>query len=256
MLRVGERQGIRPWISHLNDNVGDLRSAQAFCTHEWRDLLNASTTVAPQAATALSRSKRPPKHENAPTVAKKTVGTVFFETVRANVIDYPIPQFWRGHPLATLSGSVLPTDKHSVCTIRWITWELHEVAFRHELGELDKYLSPVSAKDVEALHQRRALTVAMFAGDLVADEDSLPVGTAGLGCTDPVRRAPYLEALRCLLVRWPGVPPDLVTSLPFTALTSPIRFTEIEGKLTCFYCQSFYECCGRPPILPRCIPPI
>lgn len=247
------------WLSRINDDQSDVRSVIAFRTNEWRELLNA-TSERPslnkhplQSATRGSGQTKHNKNKK-PAPTNKQITAVFVDFFDAHITDLPLPDFWRGRPLATFSGSVLPADNDSMYTVRFIMWELHELAFRNELVELDKYLAPIYRGDVDALYQRRSLTAGIFFIDLNVDDETVPNRGAGLACPDLTGRAPHLEALRRVLVHWPGIPKELVTTLPFTALCSPIMFEEMEGMLLRFYCQKFFEVCGRPPVLPRCVP--
>ena len=157
--------------------------------------------------------------------------------------------------LETLKQTDDPLDDTTcVETIQLIAWELHEVGFRCELTELDLYLVPSGESDLVADQERRQLIGAVFPAQRGLVLQQLPAAPDGLASLEARARAPYLEALRQVLCRWPFVPDVLKNSVPFPSISSLVMFGERELQLLLFYCQTFFEVCGRAPIVPRCIP--
>jgi hypothetical protein len=62
-----------------------------------------------------------------------------------------------------------------------------------------------------------------------------------------------LEKLQSLMKSWPDVP-SAVADGSFYGITDNKKQERLEYDIVLFYCQSFYDFFGRPPILPHRIP--
>ena len=127
---------------------------------------------------------------------------------------------------------------------------MQELAFRFEFAELDLVLAPLHPTDVIAIRERRFLISSVFppVEDLVAQR------SCGLTSIAPSNRAPFLDAFRRLLSQWPTGSELLGSVFSFTSTSSVMLFDHMERILLCFYCQTFFDTCGRPPVLPRQLP--
>ena len=143
-------------------------------------------------------------------------------------------------------------------TMREVTWELFDVGFRVELRHLDRILVPPPViMDFESRRvfevDRERMIEAVFDGRAFVS-DTLPTANTGLAAEDIRDRASCLEGLRRLVLRWPDIP-KTVRDYEMLTETTPIDTLErAERELSLLYCQTFYECSGRPPILPRRFP--
>ena len=85
-------------------------------------------------------------------------------------------------------------------------------------------------------------------------EDLVAQRSCGLTSIAPTNRAPFLDAFRRLLSQWPAGSELQGSVVSFTSTSSVMLFDNMERILLCFYCQTFFDTCGRPPVLPRQLP--
>lgn len=147
---------------------------------------------------------------------------------------------------------------------REIYWELYEVGFQHELIHMDRFLCPESVTNVSsrsALELRRLnLISAIFKYDLSPIRSRLIpdyLAPAGLSASNIRQRANSLEALRCVLARWPAVPDTIKfhPALDSKGLQEPM-IAACEYAMACFYTQTFWRQAGRAPLIPHVPPPV
>ncbi|KAI5984501.1 hypothetical protein EDD15DRAFT_2375145 [Pisolithus albus] len=148
--------------------------------------------------------------------------------------------------------SLADLGKIDITTKGKILWDLYEHNFRFELVALDRVLAPNlwSSQQPDRLDQVRQI----FPGDseLTMYDEPFPRKNEGLGSVEPQTKLEFVERLRALVASWPGFPSDLEQSLlPSASVT---RVWAVEKKVALFYVQSFFDCFGRPPIVPRHIP--
>lgn len=211
--------------------------AQPLRNQEWRDYLNGTHEVPPGQDVPEKRTN------NSPSLA----ATAF---IKAR-IKGGTPDAWYGHSLLFLkNAAALPVDERDRHTVHLVTWELHALAFRHELGELDSALVPLSPTDFEAIRERGSLISSVFP----RVEDVIAQGYCGLTSGRPTDRAPRLDAFHKLVTAWPGGQELIPTQFTFTSTSSAILFDNMERLLLSFYCQTFFETSGRPPVVPRQFP--
>jgi hypothetical protein len=126
-----------------------------------------------------------------------------------------------------------------------IVWELAELNFRFELLALD------SRSSTELDVDRQQMMLECFSGSssmslLVAD-----LGTANHGLSSQLweERAPYLQALKRLMMSWQGEIPPIIMAQKVRWSMRDIE--DLESEITKFYVASFYRHFRRAPIVPR-----
>ena len=134
-------------------------------------------------------------------------------------------------------------------TAMQVTWEVAEVGFRLELQALDRHL----------VHDNVA--VDRLLSQVFADRPLIPPLPStteppfeGLSALTVAGRRRSLEALRQLLVRWPGADAS-ITPLPLDSERMPdVEVLAHEEAICRFYTQTFWEVCGRAATIPRQFP--
>lgn len=224
---------IRPaWLYILRVKHSELSGISA---QWWRDFLYGETGRELNSTTVNGKRARQILH-------------VFGEYFKMSEVDVEptAPPHWFEHRLTRIP--------ESVCAA--IVWELCELGFRNELLALDRLLVPMR-NTPRGLAMREDLIGRMFPDRSVYCVASLPKeGSEGLAAALPQRRAPYLEAFRKVLSRWPRCPRTIYGTMPITIDLAADLIEERERELLMFYVQSFYNESGRPPIVPRSFPKI
>ena len=84
--------------------------------------------------------------------------------------------------------------------------------------------------------------------------DNIPLGGVGLADSVPWKRAPYVEALRRVIYRWPlrGREPP---SIEVTRMTPVTEILSVELALIEIFIQTFFDTAGRAPCVPHLAPP-
>ncbi len=257
--------------SYQSDTVYPLRN------QEWREYLYTSTMTqsTEDQATSNIAFKRNTSRQRKAAEKKRVVHDMFRAVFKQNVMDCGVPPTWFGRSLqpfvdvdtekptteqvTTLNPipDATDTSEHAIETMRTIqliAWELEELGFRWELIQLDKHLVYIHPDDLVEQRRRQSLLDAIFPGKCTLHITRLPSSAQGVTANTQATRAPYIEALRLLLCRWPNVPTPLVTDVCFTSTANPQAFQEAEDALLLFYCQTFWISCGRAPVLPRQVP--
>lgn len=154
-----------------------------------------------------------------------------------------------------------------------ILWELAELNWRSELLALDRVAAPAKWAEPDADILRKALIVPVFgpSGSFTPASSSFPAENLFICHSDVVLHTHALENLRRLMVDWRACPPALTTPLP------SVRWSQDAGAgphaylndleefaipalerqrcaIKVFYCSSFYQFFGRPPVLPHLLP--
>jgi hypothetical protein len=129
-----------------------------------------------------------------------------------------------------------------------ILWELAELNFRFELRALDSRATTAQPKS-----DRQRLVTACFsfgkggiATLLVAD---LGAANHGLASQNWEEKAPYLQAIRKLMVSWRGEIPPVIKIEKFRWSKQEIE--DLENAVAKFYVSSFYSYFHRAPVVPR-----
>lgn len=230
------------WISLADRTAVDGVRVRPLRNQEWRDYLNGPQQHSPEQDTVPEKNGAPPNH---------FVCNLVRDALHRDVADASVPTSWYGRSLFFLSDTTaLPTDKCDIETVRWVAWELQELAFRFEFAELDLVMAPLHPTDFTAIRERQSLLSFVFPSveDLVAQRSC---GLTGAIARD---RAPFLDALCRLLSQWPAGSGLLQPGASFTSTSSVMLYDNMERILVGFYCQTFFETCGRPPVLPRQLP--
>jgi len=130
-----------------------------------------------------------------------------------------------------------------------ILWELAELNFRFELCALDARATTVTADP----RCRQELIAACFPGGkdgtsslLVAD---LGMANHGLASQNWEEKAPYLQALRKVVVTWHGEIPPIIQTEKYQWAKQEIE--DLENAVATFYVRSFYNHFHRAPVVPR-----
>lgn len=176
---------------------------------EWRDYLNMCEFVQ-QEINAAPNSKR--------SLQIVAVMKAVAEMLGENKPDDGVPAKWFGNDVESVEGPI------SERILVEVAWDLAEVGFRVELSELDWYLVPRSAPDDDLeMTERDALLSAVFPADRGLVIKTFPKTPDGLASPSFAGRTVYLEALRQVLSRWPGVPDELKNCAPLTSIPSFVR---------------------------------
>jgi hypothetical protein len=129
-----------------------------------------------------------------------------------------------------------------------ILWELAELNFRFELLALD-----ARAASTPCAFARQEWIRACFPGGeggdsalLVAD---LGAANHGLASKNWEEKAPYLQALRKIMMTWRGDIPPIILAEKYQWTKREIE--DLEDAVAMFYVRSFYNHFRRAPIVPR-----
>ena len=82
----------------------------------------------------------------------------------------------------------------------------------------------------------------------------LPSTPSGLADLSTESRAPFIEAFRQVVVRWPNVP-SCVRYEKISRHSPSVEVLRLEREIVRFYLDSFFLASGRAAIIPR-IPPV
>lgn len=197
----------------------------------WRDFLYSTTSATSPSQEGSSRKAK----------RKAMISHVFggvFQDSDINLASCS-PVAWFHHRVDALTSDISPL----------IIWEMFELGFRYELLALDRYLVPVTPDEItEAL--REDLLSAVFPNGGIYALETLP--SEGTGICAPLidRRIPALEALRRVIVRWPGCPSHIQTS-QLGLHVDRHQVLRMEEDIALFYVTTFFEHGGRAPLIPH-----
>ena len=153
--------------------------------------------------------------------------------------------YWHGSQFERVPEGLVPT----------VIWEVFELGFRYELLALDRYVRPSASRShLEEAHREDLLGM-VFPGRWLRAVDSLPSAhSPGLFAALPQRRASALNALRAVLMRWPGCPSTIASAADLRLNDRTESILELERKLAVFYVDTFFFYSGRAPIIPHMWP--
>ena len=199
----------------------------------WRDFLNGIHEVSSSTTRAGKRMAE----------IKRILGDVFndgqfdLETLG--------PVYWHGSRIDNVGGDLAPA----------ILWELFELSFRYELLALDRYLRPSESRSRPEEARREDLLAKVFPGHWLRAVNSLPsVDSPGLFAELPQRRVSALNALRDVLLRWPGCPSTITSAAPLQNNDSTDTIVCMERELSWFYVNTFFSYSARAPLIPHLYP--
>ncbi|TFY56740.1 hypothetical protein EVJ58_g7450, partial [Rhodofomes roseus] len=134
--------------------------------------------------------------------------------------------------------------------VRQVVWELYELSFRIELSAMDfKICGMVSKSAVLRTARKTRICKCFFDQQIVFD--AYPRHNVGLASLHPYGLAVAVERLRRVLVDWPGA--TLLQGI-VRPEDPPALILDIEHSIASFYCQKFYDICGRPAVVPHRLP--
>ncbi|KAJ6467655.1 hypothetical protein C8R47DRAFT_1303298 [Mycena vitilis] len=144
------------------------------------------------------------------------------------------------------SQDAIPADRDTIPPIsdkeaKEIIWEIAETSFRMELVSLDRRASGFD---------RRKECSRCFPERMLFD---IPIELSQRGFADSqvIRRHPYVVRLANLMLIWPDAPRSLRDAqLELERAWSEPEMRKLEDNVAAFYCQSFYDYFGRPPVVP------
>ncbi|KAJ3555946.1 hypothetical protein NM688_g2297 [Phlebia brevispora] len=177
----------------------------------------------------------------------RIVQALFKTACGSKVLDDTVPAMWYGRPVEGFEGA----DWEKLC--QEVAWEVFEVGFHYELEQLDLYMITPGE---QMLNEQERLTMLAtvfppYRGLLLK---SIPSTWDGLAAESRLERAPYLDALRTVVSRWPHTPATIVLVPLFVNITSEPLFDKFELALLKFYCQSFFDIAGHAPMIPHRVP--
>ncbi|KAL0579201.1 hypothetical protein V5O48_002824 [Marasmius crinis-equi] len=151
---------------------------------------------------------------------------------------------WRDirYPIGMLS------DAHKV---QEITWELFELNFRMEFHSLDRLLT--STNPTDPFNPAVQACFGKMKGISNPTEIFVEYANCGPAAAEAKHRFGYFRQMCRVMKQWPGgshADTFLVGNDKFTDF-SEAEVTAMERWVTKFYCQTFFEKFGRPPILPH-----
>ncbi|KAH6886608.1 hypothetical protein BKA70DRAFT_1071146, partial [Coprinopsis sp. MPI-PUGE-AT-0042] len=137
-----------------------------------------------------------------------------------------------------------------------IIWELCEVGFRLELRHIDQCLAPHlwkgsdrNARD-EALRRVFPLEADGSPSDYIPGV--FPIADSGLASTEAGESVRATLAFRLVVSDWPDCPSTIKVA---TIQPDEPSVTSLLNSVMRFYCQTFFDCFGRPPVVPHRLPP-
>jgi hypothetical protein len=215
----------------------------------WRSVLNIdSKTVIPTSPYFHEQSGKEKKTSKVATAIK-----VLFGDLVESLKGSQKAVYWHDCCLPVQDDHIVALDRNIV---REIIWELFEHNFRFELRALDMIAAPShwsNAKSaVERLEEVRQIFGEGPSGKFVIWNDPFPRYNEGLQGIDIGMRTLPMERLRRLMLSWPNVPQSFTTATFMRGM--PLEMERLEYAVILFYCQSFFDFFGRPPIVPHRIP--
>lgn len=143
---------------------------------------------------------------------------------------------------------------NNAALVKEILWELYELNFRHELNALsNRFTKPAKEGGILRNSNQPSLSECFAdSGHLCQIGQKQKFG--GLAAPSLLTRAPHMLALCRVMESWPGgdrARSFLETNLKARREPTMAEMEETERWATKFYCQTFYETFGRPPLLPH-----
>ncbi|EJF55526.1 hypothetical protein DICSQDRAFT_175800 [Dichomitus squalens LYAD-421 SS1] len=155
------------------------------------------------------------------------------------------PVDWHGHHFEHVLEALVPA----------VIWEIFELGFHYELLALDRFLRPSISRSRAEEAVREDLLATVFPGGWLRAVDALPSSnSSGLFATHLHRRVTALNALRLVLMQWPGCPSAIVSASPLQGNDRDEVIVDLERHLASFYVDTFFTCAGRAPIVPHLYP--
>lgn len=241
------------WLFLVSSTTYTSETVHPLRNQEWREYLytSSATQTTDDSKTSNIALQRHERRNKKSVAHKRAVHDLFRKVFGRNVMDCPVPSEWFGRSLdAFQTDQTDLSDTYVVRTVQLVGWELHELEFRWELMQLEKTVVPIADDELVDQHERQQLVDDIFPTRCKLRLTGLPVDNAGLSAENAADRAPYVEALRILLCRWPSSPSSIAECSPLTTMATS-EMEQVEATLVLFYCQTFWSHAGRAPVLPR-----
>jgi len=160
---------------------------------------------------------------------------------------------WHEATLQVQNNMIVDLDDNIV---REIIWELFEHNFRYEIVALDMVAAPSKWAGEEAAVARKDEIRRVFGilGKFVIWSDPFPRFNEGLQAEDISDRKFVLEDLRRIQKAWPDVSPTITKGCFLDTPRTSEQLEAFEAEVVGFYCQTFFDFFGRPPIVPHRLP--
>lgn len=165
---------------------------------------------------------------------------------------FPTPDFATPATLQWFDIKVnTPIEQPDPALVRKIVWELYELSFRVELAAIDFHQCGIATKPHATQLRRRAASSSVFADrSLVPNE--YPHENLGLASLQSIAVMASVENLRRVMLEWPRIPSSIKLPLTFPQTLEYLR--DVEESVCNFYCQRFFDLCGRAPVVPHRLP--
>jgi hypothetical protein len=168
---------------------------------------------------------------------------------------------WRGkrYPIGMIGD---------VRILKEIIWELYELNFRSEFEALDNLLrggtrgvEPIGGPWVSMYHQTTVADLArlqQIKSCLPGTESCTvalqwPMSSEGVAASTAASRAKWILSMKSVMKGWPGSSEveELQIERNEPAQFAAEELERLEEAVARFYCQSFFNIFGRPPIIPH-----
>ncbi|KAH6867480.1 hypothetical protein BKA70DRAFT_1452950 [Coprinopsis sp. MPI-PUGE-AT-0042] len=223
-------------VAHLG-NVVEQKTG-IINKEQWRLFLNGvrQRLPLPLPDVAATSSHKPPHYLDGMTNLLRDIGEVVW--------------FDQQFKLTSQQGATsIPGD-----VIAEVVWELMELGFRFELAHIDRCLAPTQWEGEDSNREDQIFNVFAREPDGAVGGFTLaafPTKNCGLASSDICECARATFALQEVVKSWPGCPSE-ITSAPFSE--SSYHVDDLTTKISHYYCQTFFECFGRPPVVPHGLP--
>ena len=138
--------------------------------------------------------------------------------------------------------------------ISQVIWNTFEQNFRHEIRQLDRHLLPAAWASISEAGLRENLIRRIFPDDTngpVISTGPPSPSHLGLAADNWQDRLKYVEALRRLVLGWPGDASRQLKARYISESMSEAKFRESEELVVRVYCQTFFDSFGRAPCTPH-----
>lgn len=143
-----------------------------------------------------------------------------------------------------------------------IVWDVEEHNFRVELTTLDHLIMATMWNEHDGRAIRERKLNALWPQGVVLSLEVPSESSCGIAAKDWVRRCPYVEAFRDIMMDWPGHIPESLRRLSIrqgVQVGDEIEWDEtamekVERLVAAHYCQTFFDHFGRAPSVPRRFP--
>lgn len=163
---------------------------------------------------------------------------------------------WHGTELAVVNGTLMELAPKIVSQV---IWELAELEWRYELFALDRVAALTVWADVDVDIVRTAMITRVFTpySSFVTLSQEFPTVNPSITDATCSLHLPALSALCDLMVSWPDCHDAIINgsfAVPHPDNQEVPELATLEAEVMLFYCQSFCDFFGRPPVLLHRLP--